>query len=478
MTIGNENSRIKGPGIIIGPQPITGKATPAPGSGIQLIWGPAEYDSNPQVKSIQGVYRWSMVEAVKGVYDWRQMHADLKRSYDTKKPIMLQLNCPAPGWISQYVAVLGNSRGGNGYQYWDPEYIAFHKAVLKSFAAEIAKSDYQNMIIGIRVQPNAYNTEYFIFEPTEFDGKIPVENDRKTWQSVPADGAYIYNRTDIAPGTTDNFGVWYMKQVQAWYIELFQSIGVKTAFRTLLNEKHISQPAYIDSIFATPGAMCLDTRCGMNPADGMRSRYALLRKRCREGNILGYWEDSQYAWEGHTWEQNIYWRNLIRLDAGISFVAVYAAHIQYNQSFDFVNKYAGWFKYPVLSPGAWIAFHETAVTGNLGFFITQTNIADTVAVKDISTDYRMAFARQIKAGKTIELTIDGAFFEQIKNKPVELKITWYGNGSKARYGNIEFGDSSNKVVTTAIVKTVLNSNKLSIRAISGSPIIHMIEIVK
>lgn len=481
-------TKIKAPGILNPPITIAGKTTRPMGAGIQLIWAPASGDDIPEVKSIQGIYRWIDVQPTEAAYDFRLLHSDLKRSYEMKKPIMLQLNLPAPEWLKKYVAVVGKSRGGFAYQYWDPIYRDWHIKVLQKFAYEIAISDYKNMVIGVRVQVNGYNTEYFIFEPGEFDSPATNENDRSTWYSIPPTGAYAPNRTDKPPAGqyNDDYGQDYMRKIQEVYKNEFHRIGIKTAWRTLLINKHFpNDPGYADRLFQNKELdMALDTRCGMNPADGMRSRYALLQQRCRQQGYAGYWEGSQYEWlpspEGkpHTWDQNIYWRTLISLDAGIAYVAVYGLHIGYNQSFDFVNKYAGYHKYPVTSPGAWIAFHESAVTGNLGFFITQTNIADTVAVKDISTDHRMAFARQIKTGKTIELTIDAAFFDTIKGKPVELKITWYGNGSKARYGNIEFGDASNKVNTTAIVKTILNSNKISIKAQSGSPIIHMIEVVK
>lgn len=472
-------STVKAPGTILEPQQAISNRPPM-GAGIQVIWGPPEADNNPLVKSIQGIYRWDQVEPQEGVYDWRRLHADLKRSYDLNKPIMLQINCPAPAWIAKYVAVLGTSRGGYAYQYWDPLYMGFHRDVLQKFAEQINGSDYKHMVIGVRVQPNAYNTEYFVFEPAEFDGKIPVEDDRRTWQSVPVDGGYQFGRTDFVPGTTDNYGVWYMKQVQQWCIDFFQTIGIKTAFRTLLNQKHIAQPLYIEQLFNTPGAMVLDTRCGLNMADGMRNRYELIRNRCRDGKLLGYWEDSQYEWDGHTWQQNIYWRNLIRLDAGVQYLAVYAKHIEFNQSFAFANKYAGWYRFPATSPGAWIAFHNSRVTGNLGYFLQHVNTLDGTILTDYDTGIYGAWALQVKAGRRVTLSIDSRFFDSIRGRKVNVRIVYYATGAVMRLNNNAgtFGALLNNWHETVIPSLVLAAPSLEISVNSGTAILHMVEIIK
>jgi len=302
------------------------------GSGINLIWAPQSGDEIPAVKSLQGIYRWMDIQPTATTWDFRLLHSELARAKQLGKPIMLQLNEPAPNWISGLVAVVGRSRGGYAYQFWDTTYIRLHLAALQKFADEISIDPNKDMVIGLRVQPNGYNTEYIVYEPTEFENPVPDENNKATWISQPPgysvlNPKYKPNRTDIYPETNQQYYQHYMKVVNNSYINQFHTQEVNTAWRTLLLNREFP-PEYADSLFALPFAMALDTRCGWNLADGTRNRYALLRKRCRDGNAIGYWEDSQYEWAGHTWQQNMYWRNMLRLDAGISYPAVYGAHME------------------------------------------------------------------------------------------------------------------------------------------------------
>ena len=271
-----------------------------------------------------------------------------------------------------------------------------------------------------------------------------------------------------------------MKVINNAYINNFHTQDIKTAWRTLLLNREFPE-AYADSLFSLPYAMALDTRCGWNLADGARSRYALLRKRCREGNAIGYWEDSQYPWDGHTWEANMYWRNLMRLDAGISYPAVYGAHIEYDSSFEFTNKYAGFYNLPVESPGAWIVFvRNRVVENNMGYFITLNNPADVTYIDDFNLKAKEgAFAMKINTGKTLSLSLDNDFYNDILGNKVKVNITYYSQpGISFQFNgmNIVNGDGSNEYKTVAYFTNLYQT--FTIKNISGNPVIHKIEIAK
>lgn len=455
------------------------------GSGINLIWAPQSGDEIPAVKSLQGIYRWMDIQPTATTWDFRLLHSELARAKQLGKPIMLQLNEPAPNWISGLVAVVGRSRGGYAYQFWDTTYIRLHLAALQKFADEISIDPNKDMVIGLRVQPNGYNTEYIVYEPTEFENPVPDENNKATWISQPPgysvlNPKYKPNRTDIYPETNQQYYQHYMKIINNSYINQFHTQEVNTAWRTLLLNRDFP-PEYADSLFALPFAMALDTRCGWNLADGTRNRYALLRKRCRDGNAIGYWEDSQYEWAGHTWQQNMYWRNMLRLDAGISYPAVYGAHMEYDSSFAFTNKYAGYYNLPKLTPGAWIIFcRNRVVENNMGYFITLTNPQDVTYIEDFNLKAKEgAFAMKINTGKSINLTLDNAFYETVKNQNVQVSITYYSQPGIAFQligQNIVNGDNSNSYKTVNYL--IPASQTLNLKAINGNPVIHRIEIEK
>ena len=455
------------------------------GAGINLIWAPQSGDELPVVKSIQGIYRWKDVQPGASQYDWRRLHADLARAKQLGKPIMLQLNQPAPDWLKDHVAVLGISRGGYSYQFWDTTYIRFHLEILKRFADEIASDPNKDIVIGVRVQPNGYNTEYITYEPTEFESPVPDENNKATWLSQPPgynalNPKYAPNRTDAYPGTNQQYYQFYMKVINNSYINNFHNIEVNTAWRTLLLNRDFPVE-YADSLFALPYAMALDTRCGWNLSDGTRNRYALLRKRVRDGSAIGYWEDSQYEWTGHTWQQNMYWRNMLRLDAGISYPAVYGSHIEYDSSFAFTNKYAGLYNNPEASPGAWIIFCKNRVVqDDMDYFINLINPQDVTYLEDFNLDAKEgAFAMKINSGKTIQLSIDKKFYSTISNKNVKLSVTYYSQpGISFNLDNkLTISGDNSYAYKTVRYETVV-SDVIRIINLSGNPVIHMIEIEK
>jgi len=463
------------------------------GSGIQLIWAPEYGDTISSVRSIQGYYIWKNVQPTPTTWNWNELHSDLLRSRNLNKPIVVQLNMPAPDWIADSVAILGISRGGPAPQFWDTTWRNIYTRVLVKFAQEIATDTNKQMIVAIRVQPNGYNTEYILYDPTEFDqGNVPDEDDYNTWLSFPAGYSagspkYPHKRTDIVPGTSDMYFQHYMKAINEVFKAQFWPLGIKTAWRTLLLGNNFTA-GYVDSIFAKKDSvMTLDTRCGLNPQDGMPNRYA--RMTAQTDSCEGYWEDSQYPWytDGtftttYSQQKNIGWRNFFRLDAKIAYCAVYGSHITYDSSFAFVNKYAGYGRLPKLSPGAWVVFHGSAVKpDNLGMFIRQSNLEETDVLTHVGQDWRTAWMRKVDANKSINLYFDNDFYSAVKCKKCTIRITyWNQAGQNWKFeGKPEVvGSGSGSVETVIYSNYRFRKKTFKISATSGEPILHMVEISK
>jgi len=454
-------------------------------SGINLVWAPEYGDTLSVVKSIQGVYDWEDVQPTPSTWDWSLLHSDMARAAALDKGIVLQLNMPAPDWIEDSVAILGVSRGGYAPQFWDPVYLRIYERVLIEFADEILGDANLDMVIGVRVQPCGYNTEIIEYAASEFDSPVPDEDDKFTWQSFPAGYSaaspnFSPNRTDIVPGTALEYYQYYLQQCQIIFSRLFKEQNIKPAWRTLLNNR-VMGGTYLDSLFIDKDSvMYLDTRCGMNANDGMPSRIALIMNQ--SDSVNGVWEDSQYEWVGHTWQQKMGWTILYKLYSRTAYLATYGSHITYDSAYAMGNRYAGYNNIPRQSPGAWIAFHyDNAVTTNLSMFLTQVSTATTNNLTDVGGYWLGAYAKSIDSSSYMDIAIDGDFYSTIRCRSCQVRITYQNNtGQSFRFQNKSaVGGTGSGEMTTVVYDNYRFTNPtFRITATQGQPVLHMIEILK
>ena len=452
------------------------------GAGIHLIWAPAYADTFSFVKSIQGMYLWKNVQPGPHTFDFSDLHRDLARAKKMNKRILLQLNMPAPDWIADSVAIVGMSRGGPAPQFWAPAYLRQYKRVLDRFLAEINADNNKHMIIGVRVQPNAFNTE--IVEPNNFEAGEPDEQDYTTWKSFPKgfsarNPSFKAGREDKYPGSTETHLQHYLRSVHDYFTEQFQGSGIRTFFRTLLLHRNMPK-AYADALFATPLAGVLDTRREFNPAGGMRTRFPLIQERCLNQGLEGMWEESQHQWIGHSWEQDMYYRTLFAVASNVPYIGIYGKHLQYNASFAFANKYANYGNKPEKSPGAWFAFVSNHVVSNgLGFYLNLSGAGIGSFVENISDEQEGAYGFRLPANQAVTLQVDKAFFATIRNKRVNIILKWYDNGAAFELPGIGTATGTGRnAYTQKSFTATLSDPSITIRSVSGNLVLHMVEIEK
>ena len=192
-----------------------------------------------------------------------------------------------------------------------------------------------------------------------------------------------------------------------------------------------------------------------------RRRYDLFREACRHpgqpGNARGYWEDFKESFtraDGHTAangneNQEFYWRQLAKLDAGACYGAVYgkdlarwndggAAYAGYTRGIAFFNRYAGYVNDPANSPGAWIAFVDVPAIAagpkpsdartKLGFFINHLNATDAGVTdhRNVGTgvNYAGMYSRRFGSSGTAKFSILPAFVSQLSSG-YTIEVTWY-----------------------------------------------------
>jgi hypothetical protein len=284
-----------------------------------------------------------------------------------------------------------------------------------------------------------------------------------------------------------------MKSVIDAYKSNFHPLGIHTAVRVMTLDNRFGMD-YMDNLFLNPLVMALDTRCEWDVNGGAVSRHDSLKYHCRENGAWGFWENSQYLGASN-WNQEVYWRQLLALDAGVPYVGTSGSLFTYSNGFNFCNKYAGYASLPSQSPGAWIAFVQNEVATNVGYFITQNNISDTTPLTNVSSDYRGWWASEINLGKTINFDLDPTFVQTIRGTKVTVNLTYFSktgdnwqlkvnNGAGLVNVGPQVNGSSTGTWTTATFSYTLSSsafpdaNDFAIQAVSGTPILHMVEIVR
>lgn len=210
----------------------------------------------------------------------------------------------------------------------------------------------------------------------------------------------------------------------------------------------------------------------------MYSRFTLLRQRCFDENLEGLWEESQHWWIGHTYEQDMYWRGLFAVASNACYIGIYGEHIQYDSSFEFINRYAGYGNKPIRTPGAWVAFVKNNVVSNgIGYFMTISNPQVGTYIENVNLNAKEgAYGFKINNGNTLAVKLDTVFVNHHLNKDVEVTVTWYSNGSTFEIlglGKLTGNTGKYQKVT---FNTKLDFELLNVKALTENTILHMIEI--
>lgn len=502
---------------------VKGDATSPAHYGVASIWNTKQQEQFPHVKTIQGKMLWRDLQPGRNKFNWKVLDRHLQRANSLGKPVMLQINTPIPLWIYEDVPwVGGKSRGNLPPQFWHPQYIKHYDNMLANVAKRIKASKYKNVVMGIRINLNAFNPEAWSWT---FTGRVPNEILRdggtqnraqwkirkgNKWVKAPANKIYKPKLDSVEQKK-------YIKSVLDAYIKHFHAINVPTYVRPWIESEAKLEASWMNQhVWSKPLSRAMGTEffAHLRKASGDRSH--IMRSKARELGRPAYYEDNKDLTNipGKTHFkpgkgtknkfQEIYWRQLLKLDMGLTYSATYGTSLAlsqqngFKQGFAFFNKYAGHYSNPEKSPGAWIAFSQFPgkyPVGNLGFYLTQTNLNTTTISMLVNDDYRGYMARKI-TGKQLSLKAGPGFAKAVKGKKVKIIVTYLdkkgdkwqlkmNNGKKlTNVGVAVTGKINGKGVWAQKVFTVTSSmpggrnNDLVIQKLSGAPVFHMIEIEK
>ncbi len=418
---------------------------PLPGHGLYAIWYKDEKKTLdlPFIKGGQMVFQWGEIDKGNGKYDWSEMDAQLKHFHEIGRKATIQVNGNAkPAWLFEKVALLPKTalpakedqvRDKQGaLMYWDPIFMNAYKDFIKAYGAHLKQSPYKDAVLGVRLNFNAIGTEH--------GGAGAEFADLSKWQ--PAPDGHKYDKPITNELWTD-----YKHMVVATFAESFTPEFIVFLRNNIMKDNILT---------AEQMQMLKDGKLGLFHTSseiephvaGIEPQYQAFIRFCKAGKTPGYAESWADAWGRHgsktdprffTPAQYNYWRLLIDLNCGVSFIAIYgtdlehAAEPEFRAGFDFAAKYAGFHASPDVAPGAWVALRE-------GNFLKgdYTLLMERDAAK--STDHAVdkqgpddqhygQWARAIEANGKMYFRVNPLFAKSINGKAATLRIVYLDKGT-------------------------------------------------
>lgn len=486
-------------------------------TGIYYIWGNNRdvFDMTDYVKAGQVVIEWDELQASRGNFNWVDVDDRITNYTNRGMPVVIQINSSnKPNWIYGVSSgVLHKCGTYNTSRFsWDiPHYWGSGKALfmtlmeelLDGIADHMSHAPYKNKILGIRAAPNLIGTEQYDIHPNPSFGTVnmthPSCDYESSWTIATSKKVYedvikLYNPIFLPAGIKP-----ILRSV------LFASINTSESLRTELLGM---DKAYVFGTNGTPDA-------SLAAVDKFFHDY------CVSGVTRGFYEalrentiyDHPLSWA--------YWRQLLELGRGISYVATYAADLQgalpgkpyqseYRAAFDFTNKYAGTQHLPAQAPGAFIAFrpkyhsgdqysnYDSLITlrnadGSLGGDNSTVGIGSDDGANIIGpTNQRFGrFARRtdVSSGKnTFYLRLSSAFVSSLSGS-VNVAVTYLNTGTsswqlKWTGGLRTFTKNNGGRWTTQTVSVPVSGLKgdlsagshLHLVAVGGDTTFHMVEV--
>ena len=408
--------------------------------GIYEVWGASrDVASRPYVQGGQIVLQWSNVEPSRGHFNWSSLYTQLDAYRAMGKTATVQVNSTngKPGWIWNVVARCGSVNGQAVPQYWNPAYLTLQSELVNGLAAAIRAYSHPETVALVRASPNAIGTELTM-----------LPHSASCTAAAPA--------VTVGGGWSPSVAHTYFRNVMGLY-DAAMTPDIHVALRA---EAFISDGAPL-SWLGPNGAWIMGTASDIdyNPSRDAFDVYA--RRWDRAGRTVSYWEPISYRGKHNLVSWN-YWRILLELYKGVSYIAVYGEQIrhggnsQYRAAFDFANRYAGSAATPQTSPGAFIALRKGRgrTAGNLGQFMTQ--YAPGLTSRALSSGQgrhmigpaRQRFGRYARriAGHTsrswMGFRLNNDFVAGVSGRKVVIGV-WYLNGGHGSF-RVSWGRSASE----------------------------------
>lgn len=501
---------------------------PVPDRGIYALWYSDDLSilETPYVTGGQIVCQWREVEPRPGQYDFSVVGQQLAELHATGRKATIQINGnQKPEWLFKKVphtpkrlSVQVRDEQGT-LMYWHPTHRDAYLDMLKGFSEFLSTSPHRDTLIGMRLNFNPVGTEH-----------LSVPDDYRTaaaW-TVPS---------GVEPGVdhTQQVVLEYQDAVVTTFIEQlspYVKIFVRNTIKPEIEERY-------RHLFDTGKIGWFHTSSEAEPrSTGLEYKYIRFHMDCRSGTTVGYAEPWASAWGDHGGQEDHrpfsppqwnYWRLLIDLHCGISFIGVYRNdlnvaiegtydlgdnhydetvdglnyQVEFARAFQFAARYAGYHDAPRYSPGAWVAFRDAPeilarnahspnqltlnyFTGDYNFLMERLP-DESIGVHNVGPDNQRfgAWARVLPAGKAMRVKADETFLESLDG--AVIRITYLDEAQSAGGSfSMQFGDVTRVIertgsggwVTTRIPVDKPSSAWVSLTSGDHDLCLHMVEILR
>jgi len=384
--------------------------------------------------------QWADLETGPGRYDFGELDRHLARYASLGRKTTIQVNgARKPRWLFDRVAVIPGERRQvrdpeGTLQYWDPIFIDAYLAFIKAYGEHVRQSPWRDAVLGIRQNFNAVGTEHGAFA-----GDDPAR-ELANWH--PAPDGHCYDE----PWTDDLYRR-YRQRVIAAHLDAFGP-DVLLFIRNNVFVDNTLTPAQLKLV--GHGRLGLFHTSSEPQPRNSEPKYEAFLRYCRTGRALGYTEPFTTVALGATGGsraqkgpsifspcQYNYWRLLLDLHCGISYIALKPADLrrrtdaQFGDAFAFASRYAGYHASPEVSPGAWVALREgDMLKGDYTFLMRR--LADRSADEALNNQGPQSqrfggWARSIAANGRMVFKLDPRFARSLANAC--LRIVYLDEGT-------------------------------------------------
>jgi hypothetical protein len=323
----------------------------------------------PYIKGVMAYATWNQTYIGENTYKWFFIDRELDFIINQAgKRAMVDVTagyCPTldwPEWMRKRVASrkAPNSHGCHPPQFWDPIYINLYKAYIRALATHLAQFDASDArpqetdIVFVRAEVMAETME-----------NLPNENEMGEWRWTdfdPAQNGRIYERDltkELKFDYQAEITLTYQRELARAYAEVGLTPPVAVA-----KGGNYWQPYPTRDQFVQEGVWFGQHSGAPNPQGWYYDIYSKVRSgetrgASETGGRLPQTLQAQYA----------YWEVLANLHYGVEFIGIYGVNrfypesqpkgaVSYTENVEgmaFGERYAGHYRNPASSPGAWIA---------------------------------------------------------------------------------------------------------------------------
>jgi hypothetical protein len=459
--------------------------------GIYQVWGNVgDVASRPYVKGGQIVVQWKDVETSRGRFDWSGLISQLNTYHAMGKTATVQVNSTdaKPAWVWNLIARCGTYHSQAIPQYWDPLYLTLQQELVSSLAAAIRGYAHPDTVTLVRASPNAIGTELTL---------LPAGAN-----CTPTTGGHI-----DATAWSKDLAHTYFRNVMGVYRNALTP-DIHVALRT---EAFVTDGAPLTWL-GQNDAWIMGTASDIDPNPTRDAFDVFARKYDMAGRTEGYWEPIPYSGKRNLVSWN-YWRILLELDKGVSYIAVYGDQVrhggkgQYRAAFNFANRYAGSAATPATAPGAFIALKQGTgrTAGNFNRFMSQYRPKLTSTALSSDQGRNMIgpgaqrfgrYARRITGGTSrsrMSFRLNSTFAAGVRGQRVVIAVRYldsghgrfrlaWGRAATAHHTFRKRGTGRWRQVTVSVPsasfrQSLLHRCDISLRALGSSRVaFHMVEV--